>query len=499
VLLAFALSVPAMAQGVVPRDPPKNALQEALDRRAESSRLQAQAVAAFEAGDIDAALTLLNRQLELEPDNPLALYNLACVRCVRGDRDEAITLLRSAIERGFVDFEQMRRDPNLAALHDSEMFQQILANRTPILDAAGNMHFDVVKDKYRKGYVYDRDEDLHLTFACAYDKGTLEQAIDELHLLSDWAIDELFTSLADPPMREADPWVVVVLPTERDFRAWAIATYGPAAVTSEFSRIGGSYHHQRKELVAMDLGGTLRHEFLHVLHWRDNMRHGQLHPTWIQEGLCSLVEDYDVVDGHLVPVPSWRTNTVKRLARTNRIIDLTKLANMDHNTFNTRRPLANYAVARSFFLYLYQRHLLSPWYANYVEHYADDPTGIASIEAVTEMDIASIQRDFRDWAIALPQVAEARSDGSVSGLTTSLGVEVDPGRGEGPIITRVTAIARNAGLRPRDIITSIDSRPTRDMNDFVRVLSSYRPAQHVSVHVRRRSISLDIDVPVQGK
>ncbi len=489
------LGVPAVAQD----DGPTSELKEALERREQSARLQERAVAAFESGDIEAAIALLEEQLELEPANALAMYNLACVRCVGGDKDAAMEMLKRAIEHGFVDFEQMRRDPNLMDLHETELFRQILAQRRPILDAAGEMQFEVVRGKYGKAYAYDKDDSLRVNFASAYDQTTLDAAKVELRRISEWALEELFTGLNEPAMREVDPWVVVVLPSERDFRAWAIAMYGPASVTGEFSRIGGAYNHGRKELVAMDLGGTLRHEFLHVLHWRSNMRRAQGHPVWIQEGLCSLVEDYEMRSGRLVPVPSWRTNTVKNLGRTGRVMEITDLAGLDRHAFNNRRPLANYAMARAVFLYLYQRGLLTEWYAHYTAHFEEDLTGVAAIEAVAGKAIGEVQEDFEDWVAGLAYVAEASSDGLVRYLDVGLGVEVDPGKGEGPIVTRVSRLARVSGLRPRDVVTAINGRPTRDMNDFVRVLSAYRSGERVEVSVRRRAEHMTMEVMVVGK
>ncbi len=489
----LALLLPA---SLVAQQDGTSALNEAIQRRLEADRLQTRAVAAFDAGDIDGALALLERQLELEPGNPLALYNLACVQAVRGDREAALATLRKAIEHGFVDFEQMRRDPNLADLRETELFREVLANRTSILDAAGDLRFEEARKKYGRRYVYERDEELRLHFACAYDAQTLAQAREELRRIADWALSEVFTDLRDPAMREVDPWVLVVLPSERDFRRWAIMHYGPASVTSDFHRIGGSYSHDEKELVAMDLGGTLRHEFMHVLHWRSNMRQAQGHPVWIQEGLCSLVEDYDMKGGRLVPAPSWRTNMVKRLERARRLPTIADLARVDRETFNNKRPLAHYALARAVFLYLYERGVLGDWYAHYTAHFADDPTGVEAIESVLGMTIEEVQEDFRGWVVRLEEAPEARSDGTIGGLDVSLGVQVDPGRGEGPIITGVSREARASGLRVRDVITAIEGRPVRDMNDFVRVLADYRAGQTVRVRVHRRKAHMELEVRV---
>ena len=100
---------------------------------------------------------------------------------------------------------------------------------------------------------------------------------------------------ADPPAS------IVVLPSKRDFTTWLIVTFGPAARTG-FSTIGGSYIHEKKELVSQDLGSTLRHEFFHVLHWRSMIRLAQDHPIWIQEGLY----DNDYVRTHTVGFDAWK-------------------------------------------------------------------------------------------------------------------------------------------------------------------------------------------------
>ena len=73
----------------------------------------------------------------------------------------------------------------------------------------------------------------------------------------------------------------------------------------------------------------------------------------------------------------------------------------------------------------------------------------------------------------------------------SLGVEVEAGIGEGPVISRVmprapgTAHRSAPGVRPGDTLLSIDGRPTRDMAELVRVLGSCRPGMEVLVEVRR--------------
>src|SRR5690606_4580755 len=131
------------------------------------------------------------------------------------------------------------------------------------------------------------------------------------------------------------PWVTVVLPARVDYARWALRRFGEG-----WERIGGQYSHDNKLLVAMDLGSTLRHEYWHVLHWRDQDRRGQRHPIWIMEGLCSLPEDLEpTATGDFKPAPSWRTNMARRLARAGGLMPWEVMFSLDPQRFTRSRPL----------------------------------------------------------------------------------------------------------------------------------------------------------------
>lgn len=478
--------------------PERMTLAELAERRARAQELGDRAIAAFAQGDYQRAEELLLDQLELDPNNFVPMYNLSVARAQQGDLDEATDFLANAIEHGFTDFRQLETDPHMAAVRGTEFYRRLSANWDEVLDARGEAHFERIRHDYARGYLHDRDERVRVSFAVAVDETTYRTVRAELDLLTAWALEHVFRDLREPAMGATDPWAVVIVPSERDFREWAIGMYGPSAVLSDFHRVGGSYSHDRKELVAMDLGGTLRHEYMHLLHWRSNSRAGQVHPIWIQEGVCSLAEDFDVRGGRLEITPNWRTNMVKRLAEARRLPSLDRLARMSRGDFAGSRPLANYAHARAFFLYLDSIGKLGDWYAHYVERYEEDPSGLESISTVLGKPIDAIDADFQAWLLALPEVAEARSDGTISGLTASLGVQLDPGTGDGPVVQRIMSRStRNAGVRTRDVVTAIDGRPTRDMNEFVRVLGEYAPGQTVTVSVRRRTRHETIEVVLQ--
>lgn len=481
VLWLAALCCPVMAQadpGARPRNP------EAV--QAQAADLQARAIAAIEAGDYKAAEGLLRQQVALQPDTYVPRYNLACVLSLQGELAAAGDMLVSAVERGFVDVYQLRRDEDLAALRGEAVYRQLLDNWPAILDRhleANLAQVLRVVEGSAAAYVTTRDERIRVAWVSAMDATSFEQARREIETLHDWGIKAVFSDLADPAQARHDAWVVVVLPSPRDFLRWTVATLGPAAATGQ-AGIGGLYDHDLRRLVAQDLGATLRHEFFHVLHWRSMTRLGQAHPIWIQEGLCSLVEEYETEDGGIRPVASWRTNIVKRLLASGRLQPLRRLASMPREHFTGGTALANYAQARAVFLFLHERGKLGAWYRAYTESFSDDETGLGAMERVLGKPLEEIEREYREWVRGLPQVAEQIRPGAAS-----LGVDVDPGSGDGPVIVNIPgerrAAIRDAGLRTGDVITAINGRPTRDLNELVRVLGEHQPGEEVEVSYRR--------------
>jgi hypothetical protein len=158
--------------------------------------------------------------------------------------------------------------------------------------------------------------------------------------------------------------------------------------------------------VACDVGATFRHEFMHIMHWRHMTRTSQQHAIWVQEGLCSLVEDVtDLPEGGLKPVGSWRTNSLKRRALSTKI-SIEALAKMTQAKFTSGAPLANYALARGVFLYLAEKGKLREWYAAYCDTCAKDITGLEALQKVFGKTMPQIEKDFRIWVAKLPEASE---------------------------------------------------------------------------------------------
>ena len=455
------------------------------------------AVDAFKRGDIDEAERLWNKQAEYGRGGFVPYYNLACVRAMKGDAPQAMELVTQAVERGFCDIYELKREPVFAKLRETPEFAKLVESWPQILTRRIDKDIELAKkDVPARGtpYAESKNDRLRVAYLIGFDDKANQAAKLEVELVADWALPELFPGMDHDDDRVNDAWVTIVLPPHDAFVQWLVKEYGPAA-TNGFSAIGGAYNHDEKRLVSQDLGSTLRHEFMHVLHWRHCVRLGQTHPVWIQEGLCSLVEDFEVHgDGAgaiIEPVESWRTNIAKRREHNGTLMPIEQLAQMPREKFQGFRPLANYALARTFFLYLWRQHKLGPWYKAYTESFKTDPTGISAIEQVFAKPLAQINKDYRAWVRALPEVAEEIATGKAS-----LGVEVEAGDGDGVQVVGITLPGPH--LRPpqvtpgiegelmlNDSIRAIDGKPVRELAELVRVLSAYEVGTVVTIEYRR--------------
>ncbi|MEC9372571.1 MAG: tetratricopeptide repeat protein, partial [Planctomycetota bacterium] len=246
-------------------------------------RLQDEATAAFDREDYAAARDALLRVVQEKPRNPAVLYNLACALAQTGEIDAAEARLVEAISNGFVDFHHLADDPHLAPLRFEETYQAIMLGWRELLDARADANLETLQERFGGQYVYERDESLRLVYAAAFDAQTFAEAREEVVQVATWAFGALFGDLGfDDAALEArpDPWVSVILPTPEDFMRMV-----------RMVNIGGFYDHDHRRLISQDIGPSFRHEFFHVLHWRDMARRDQRHPEWIMEGLAALVED----------------------------------------------------------------------------------------------------------------------------------------------------------------------------------------------------------------
>ena len=66
------------------------------------------------------------RLVQLRPHDPLAHYNLACSYALLKRPDQALKILRRAVELGYRDFRYMREDRDLDAIRHDPRFRQLL-------------------------------------------------------------------------------------------------------------------------------------------------------------------------------------------------------------------------------------------------------------------------------------------------------------------------------------------------------------------------------------
>ncbi|MFO0831301.1 MAG: PDZ domain-containing protein [Phycisphaerales bacterium] len=483
----------AAAPGPVPVPQPAPRQRPPQDKPEDFLKLANQASAAFARGDYQEASGFLERQIALQPENGACWYNLALARSNLADQPGALQALDNAVDRGFSDRARILREPEFTELRKLDGFARIRDHWDQVLVAAGDRVLSQCRQEFGNDLREERDQELRTVFLTSADPTLVSRARAELH-----SVQKLADSIFGPdPDAGNSAWVVVVLPSRKGFEQWAGRTYGVAA-KGTFQQIGGAYENSRKRLVAIDLGATLRHEFFHVVQYRTLERLGQQHPIWIMEGLASLAEDLEfppTVDGRPSPEPprpvtSWRTNIAQRTDRTGVYPSISQLAEMDQQKFSSSRPLANYAAARNTFMFLYSQRRLADWWQAYTtdtDHgLRADATGIKALEHVLGKPVKEIDKDSRVWLRTLSPVAETIEPGMAS-----LGVEVEAGLGEGPVVTRVIPRPKGnvhqsaPGVRPGDTLLSIDGKPTRDLAELVRVLGTYAAGNEVLLEVRR--------------
>jgi quercetin dioxygenase-like cupin family protein len=81
---------------------------------------------AYNAGDFEKALELVQQVLAREPDDVLSLFNAACFEARLGRTDDALEHLRRAIEADERAIEQARGDEDFDSIRDDPRFKQLV-------------------------------------------------------------------------------------------------------------------------------------------------------------------------------------------------------------------------------------------------------------------------------------------------------------------------------------------------------------------------------------
>ena len=76
-------------------------------------------------GDLDRGLEWTRRALNIEPNEPMLLYNAACIYCTANRPREAIEFLEQAVHRGFSNRGWLQHDVDLDPLRGSARFKAL--------------------------------------------------------------------------------------------------------------------------------------------------------------------------------------------------------------------------------------------------------------------------------------------------------------------------------------------------------------------------------------
>ena len=77
-------------------------------------------------GDRDRCLEWLGRALAIDPEETTILYNVACTYSLLGEEDQALGLIEKAIRNGYGHKEWLENDPDFTSLRDHPRFQALI-------------------------------------------------------------------------------------------------------------------------------------------------------------------------------------------------------------------------------------------------------------------------------------------------------------------------------------------------------------------------------------
>jgi hypothetical protein len=436
--------------------------------------LDRQIFQAFVDARYDDAARLIEQFLKDSPDDVQMLYNGACAWSHLGDLDKAADYLLRAVKSGFIDFEHMEQDPDLAALRSHDVYKAIVEARDRVArerssERRSSANPDLL-ERWRElygdeEYRYERDESRNLVYAVALDEVAYRQMREMIEREADYLIANFFGSWPEYT-------VLIAIPT-------------PAHANSILKdpRIGGLYEHGKRRLVARDIGNTLRHELVHLLHYGQMERLKQQHPLWLQEGLAALFEDYRwELDGSITFLVNERHNIARHNARTGVSLPWHELFAFSSAAF-MKQGTRLYPQVRAIFQFLAEREQLHPWYRSYLDNFKDDATGRKAFETIFNAPLSDIEREWRRWLAATEPI-----DTTIRPGDASLGIEsaLDSSN-DGVAVGRLVAggAAARAGLKRGDVIVAIDDTPTPSFSELTATVAAMRVGQQVNVRFRR--------------
>ncbi len=331
-----------------------------------------------------------------------------------------------------------------------------LAAEAKVLAEAAQKHFG-------SAYVTRIDYGRHLVYVSAADARTFDRVVATLSEYADAQRSLLFPL----PLQ----WnVTVVLPTLTDYRGAGV----PAGVA-------GYYDLSARTLTSLSASNTLIHEFTHALEHGDEVRSGQRHAAWIQEGLATLFQRSRVQKGQIEVLPDASLAALQESVRQKTCRSLAALCAMQRPAFSADATVC-YPHVRYVMLYLLRQGKLTEFYAAYKAGYASDPTGVKTLEAVLGKPLDQVDAEWRQWVLGQePPWTPARPP------KAHLGIRMEQA-GEG---VRVAAFLRNSVaeqggvLKVGDVILSVAGQATPTPRDLTAAIQACGPGEVAEIEIIR--------------
>lgn len=93
--------------------------------------LQKLAVLYANMGEDAKALDMLFRLVKIQPGNPNGYYNIACIYAKEGKVDGSVDWLKKSIDKGFKDWNLLKKDNDLANIRSTQFYKDLIINMGP--------------------------------------------------------------------------------------------------------------------------------------------------------------------------------------------------------------------------------------------------------------------------------------------------------------------------------------------------------------------------------
>jgi hypothetical protein len=140
--------------------------------------------------------------------------------------------------------------------------------------------------------------------------------------------------------------------------------------------------------------GPLLHELTHVLAEADFPGI----PLWLNEGLGSLFEEYELKDGRIAGRVNWRLHRFKKESASGTSTPLNTLFTLDRTAFYGTQATTHYAAVRHLMLWLQEQGLVKTLYERVKREPHATPAAALSGLFQPAMPVPEIELTVRNWA-----------------------------------------------------------------------------------------------------